>query len=247
MKLSFGGDSIFYLSLPGAIKAINESSIKLDEIHCVGFSCIPLFFSEYYKSEDRAFSVVRNIWKDVRKTFQHLDDNRLLKTVDLLKTLYRLGRPMHGITPLRVLEDFVDKYFPDITTDKVPRLKIHAFNLEKGDDKIIHGNLREAMKMTLAFPIHFGAYNNHVSGANVCGVHEADMLFLLNMAQKPIPRNAFDYMMLSTISRTYEITRYHKEKARYVIQFNETNSEPDHLVPQLYQKTRKKLKEFGLF
>ncbi|AKI97996.1 hypothetical protein [Kosmotoga pacifica] len=242
MKLAFGGDSILYLSLPGVAKALNESTIDIDEIHCVGFSCIPLFFSEYYKSADRAFSVMRHIWRDVDKIFQHPDGNKLIRTVELVKTLYRLGKPMQGVTPIKALEDFVDKYFPDITIDKVPRLKIHAFNLKTYDDEIVSGSLREAMKMTLAFPIQFGAYKDHVSGANVYGIPEGDMLFLLNMPQNAVPRNALDYMMLSTIARTSEIIRYRKEKARYVIEFSSTNPDPDHLVPQLYKNTRKKLK-----
>lgn len=241
MRLAFGGDSILYLSLPGAIKALNESTIDIDEIHCVGFSCIPLFFSEYYKSADRAFSVMRHIWKDIDRTFHHPDGNKLVKTVELVKTLYRLGKSMHGVTPIKTLEDFVDKYFPDITTDKVPRLKIHAFNIKTYDDEVISGSLREAMKMTLAFPIQFGAYKDHVSGANVYGVPEGDILFLLNMPQNAVPRNALDYMMLSTIARTGEIVRYRKEKARYVIEFTSTNSNPDSFVPKLYKDTRKKL------
>lgn len=241
MRLAFGGDSILYLSLPGAVKALNENEIEIDEIHCVGFSCIPLFFSEYYKSADRAFSVMRHIWRDVDKVFQQPDGNKLIRTVELVKTLYRLGKSMHGVTPLKVLEDFVDKYFPDITTDRVPRLKIHAFNIKTYDDEIVRGSLREAMKMTLAFPIQFGAYKDHVSGTNVYGVPEGDMIFLLNMPQNAVPRNALDYMMLSTIARTSEIVRYRKNKARYVIEFTSTNSNPDTFVPKLYKETREKL------
>ncbi len=239
MKISFGGNSVLYFSIPGALKAFQENNIEFEEIHCTGFSCIPAFLTMFYGSPDRAFNIVRKIWKDIEKSFYNPEGYALPGVVEILRTLYRFGDPMRGVLSHKTLEDFTEEYFPEGDLSEIPELKIHAFNLSKYQDEVMDCSIRKAINRTLSFPVQFAPYDNYVSGSSIYGIPDGDLLFLLKHEHKVKPRHALDYLFLSTKARTQEIENIKKKRSNYVFESYYDNSNPDNLVTKIYNDTKK--------
>lgn len=243
MRLSFGGDSAYYLSILGILRAIEELEIPIDELHCTGFSCISLFFSEYFGSPGRAYPKIREIYKEVSKTFKFLKGLIHMDIVKLLLTLYRMQRGIEGISHQKSLISFVRKNFPNVDLKGLPRLKIHAFNTENYQDEILSGSLHEALCATLCFPIQFAPYNGYVSGAWVYGVPEGDILITVRKDDIYKPQNAVDYMILSTLGRTKEIIEIRKKKATFSFEFEINSLDPSQNSLKVYETALEKFAE----
>ncbi|MFW6120178.1 MAG: hypothetical protein ACOC80_04685 [Petrotogales bacterium] len=243
MKISFGGNSVLYFSITGAFKAFQEENIDFEEIHCTGFSCIPIFFTKYYNSPDRAFNIMRRIWKDIKKDFYNPEGYALPGIVEILRTLYKIGDPMRGVLSHKALEDFTDEYFPIVKLPEIPELKIHAFNISKYRDEIMTCDIRNAINRSLAFPVQFAPYDNYVSGSSLYGIPDGDLLFLLEQEHQVKPRHALDYLFLSTKARTHEIVNIKKKSCRYVFEEYYDDSNPDNLVTKIYKDTKNWIKK----
>jgi hypothetical protein len=241
LKLSFGGDSAYYLSILGILRAIDELNLEIEEIHCTGFSCIPIFYSEYFKSLGDAYPKIKEIYKDVVKTFKFLNGFIHMDVVNQMLVLYRMQRGMDGITQQKHLINFVNKNFPKFDLKKLPRLKIHAFNLEKFSDEILSGNLQEAMCATLCFPIHFSPYKNYISGAWVYGVPEGDIIITMKNEDHYKPKNAIDYMVLSTLGRTKEVVKIRSQNAMLTFEFEVESFDPSRNSLKIYKAALQKL------
>jgi hypothetical protein len=238
LKISFGGNSVLYFSITGALKAFQESNIELEEIHCTGFSCVPIFFTKYYNSPDRAFNIMRRIWKDIKKDFYNPEGYALPGVVEILRTLYKIGDPMRGVLSHKALEDFTEKYFPVINLSRIPELKVHAFNIFEYKDEIMDCNIRKAINRTLAFPVQFAPYENYVSGSSLYGIPDGEFLYILKHENKAKPRHALDYLFLSTKARTREIEDIKKKKCKYIFEKHYDDSNPDNLVTKIYNDTK---------
>jgi len=240
LRLSFGGDSAYYLSILGVIRAIEELDLQIDEIHCTGFSCVPLFFSEYFGSPRKAYPKVREIFKEVSKVFKFLNGFAHMDIVNLLITLYKIQKGLEGTNTQKSLVNFVSKNFPKIDLKDLPRLKIHAFNISKYKDEILSGDLHEAMCSTLCFPIQFAPYNDYITGAWVYGVPEGDIIVTVKNPNTYKPKNAIDYMILSTLGRTKEIVEIRKKKARFSLEIEVNSLDPSRNTLKVYEMTLEK-------
>ncbi|MFO7881309.1 MAG: hypothetical protein R6U52_02075 [Kosmotogaceae bacterium] len=238
MKISFGGNSVLYFSITGAFKAFQENNIEFEEIHCTGFSCIPIFLTKYYGSADRAFNIVRRIWKDIGKGFYNPEGYTLPGIVEILRTLYSIGGPMRGALSHKALENFTEEYFPEFELSEIPELKIHAFNISKYRDEVLEGDIRKAINRALAFPVQFAPYDNYVSSSSLYGIPDGDLLFILKHEHIVKPRHALDYLFLSTKARTQEIENIKKQRSKYVFERSYEDSNPDNLVTKMYNDTK---------
>ncbi|TYC03085.1 MAG: patatin-like phospholipase family protein [Kosmotoga sp.] len=243
MKISFGGNSVLYFSITGAFKAFQEEDIGFDEVHCAGFSCVPAFLTMYYDSPDRAFNIVRKVWKDFKKSFYNPEGHALPGIVEILRTLYKIGDPMRGALSHKALRDFTDEYFPGVKLSEIPELKIHAFNISEYRDEIMECDVRTAMNRTLAFPVQFAPYDNYISGSSLYGVPEGELLYILNHENRVKPRHALDYLFLSTKARTHEIVNIKKKRCNYVFEEYYDDSNPDNLVTKIYHDTKNWIKK----
>ena len=243
MRLSFGGDSAYYLSVLGIIRAIEEVNLEIDEIHCTGFSCIPLFFSEYLGSPGKAYPKVRELYKEIVKIFKFLKGLVHIDVVNLLLTLYRMQKGIEGTTSQKSLVNFIYKSFPNVDLEKIPRLKIHAFNLKEYKDEILSGNVREALCSTLCFPIQFSPYKDYITGAWVYGVPEGDIIITMKSEDIYKPRNAIDYMILSTLGRTKEIVEIRKQEADFSFEFEVNSLDPSRNSLKIYEAALEKFAE----
>ncbi|MDI3495381.1 MAG: hypothetical protein PWQ72_1508 [Pseudothermotoga sp.] len=243
LNLSFGGDSAYYLSVISILKAIEELKLDIDEIHCTGFSCIPIFYSEYFKSSDKAYPRIKEIYKDVVKTFKFLGGFIHMDVVNQMFMLYKMQRGMNGITPQRHLINFVNRNFPKFELERLPRVKIHAFNLENFSDEVLSGNVQEAMCATLCFPVQFSPYKNYISGVWVYGVPKGDIIITMKSEDQYKPKNAIDYMILSTLGRTKEIIKIRSQSAKFTFEFEVESFDPSRNSLKIYEVAMERFSE----
>ncbi|QTA37402.1 hypothetical protein JYK00_06590 [Thermosipho ferrireducens] len=243
MNLSLGGDSALYLSIPAFFKAAYEENIRFEEIHCTGFSCIPAFYITYFNSVDRAYLISRNIFDELKNIFNFYEGVNLLGIVRQFRMLYKASRSMHGVKNQKLLKDFITKNFPDITTEKVPALKIHVFNLETATEEIVTGRFHEALMKTLSFPLDYSPYENCITGSWAYGVPNGDLIVLLEKNTEIAPKNALDYMTAATIARTKKIIELRSKKAKHVLKATFTSIDPIIVAPKLYKETKKFFQE----
>ncbi|MBO8161609.1 MAG: hypothetical protein H0Z24_08240 [Thermosipho sp. (in: Bacteria)] len=237
MTLAFGGNSVLYFSLPAFFKACEEFNLKFDEIHCVGFSCIPVYYYLKTGSSNQSYVLSKNLYEDAIKTFHFANGFNFTNVIEQIRALYKASKTLAGFKSQKVLVKFVEKYFPDEKIDK--KLKIHAFNLNTFNDEILQDNLREAIIKTLTLPLEFAPYNGYVSGAWVYGIPEADFLLIIQKTFDVSLNNAVDFMVYSTYARTQKIINQRINNAKYKIKISTKNSNPFNLSTKLYEISKK--------
>ncbi|ABR31247.1 hypothetical protein SU69_07090 [Thermosipho melanesiensis] len=239
MTIAFGGDSILYLSIPAFFNAANNYNI-FNEYHCTGFSCIPLYFYLKTNSSNMAYIQTKKIYPEIQKIFHFKYGLNLFGMVEQLKTLYKATKSMEGFKSQKLLINFVTKYFPD---EKIPeKMKIHAFNIKTFNDEILKGNLREALIKTLSFPIEFSPSENYISGSWVYGIPEADFLIYIDSNINLELKNAIDYMIISTITRTKEIAKKRINSAKYKIVYKSNSKNPFEISTEILKLSQEYLR-----
>ncbi|OOC42140.1 hypothetical protein [Thermosipho sp. 1074] len=239
MTLAFGGDSILYLSIP-AFFNVSEKYDLFNEIHCTGFSCIPVYFYLKTGSYNISYLKTKKLFPEIKKTFHFLYGLSLFGIVEQLRTLYKASKGIDGFKSQKTLINFVKKYFPD---EEIPgKMKIHAFNLNTFNDEILKDSIREAMIKTLTFPIEFKPFENYISGSWVYGIPEADFLFYISSNFQTNLKNAVDYMMFSTISRTNKITNNRLEKAPHKIIYQTNSLNPFEISTEVFKLSQEYLR-----
>ncbi|MDK2886056.1 MAG: hypothetical protein PWP54_614 [Thermosipho sp. (in: thermotogales)] len=236
--LATGGNSVLYFSLPAFFKACEKYKVEFDEIHCVGFSCIPAYFYLKTNSSNQSYMFLRSIYNETLKTFHYAYGFNFTSIIEQIRALHKATRTLKGFKSQRILIKYVNQHFED---KKIPeKLKIHAFNIKTFNDEILENdNLQDAIIKTLSFPLEFEPYKDYVSGSWVYGVPEGDFILLLNKQFNFNLKNAIDFMVYSTYARTFKIMEKRFRDARYKLKLQTNTSNPFNLSTKLYEISEK--------
>ncbi|PLV59526.1 hypothetical protein AS005_06650 [Thermotoga sp. KOL6] len=229
------------------LKALKELDKKEPIVRCCGISALPCGLYFLTRSLNRTYSVLVREWMNLEKLLNPFFSNGIdkLSMIDALRILTRLGDSLNGVRNHERLYRYVDKLFP---AQRIPDgLEIWSFDLREGKEVVFKcgDDLREAVKISLSFPILYRPYKErYVPLPWVSGVPEGDVivLFELNNKHNP-PRNALEYLFLSTIARTKHLERIRLEKASWSLKVECSSLSPVLTFRRAFEKFSNFLKE----
>jgi len=246
LVISFGGENGAYLGSVGVLKALKELAKDNITVRCCGISAVPcgLFFRT--RSPNRTYSLLVREWKNLEKLLNPFFSRGIdrFSMLDALRILMRVGDSLNGVRNHERLYRYVDILFP---AQKIPvGLEIWVFDLLEGRE-VVFGegdDLRDAVKASLSFPILYRPYRDrYVPLSWVTGVPEGDVIVVFELkGEVHPPRNALDYLFLSTIARTKRIEKTRMGKAKQILKVECSSSSPAFTARRAYERA---LKLFG--
>ncbi|MGC9772205.1 hypothetical protein SAMN04488510_11431 [Fervidobacterium changbaicum] len=215
LKISLGGDILHYLGSLGLLTALDEEKLTESddlEIHCSGFSCVPLILWFYRKNS--AYNSLSNMWNEAFKFFKGASEPSLDKIGKNLLLLYKIQRKIDTNFSNQKLREFVEKWIPDIEINESQKIKIHAYNLEKSQDDILFGNARGILMRAITYPIDFAPVDGYISSSWVFGIPEGDGIIYIDWYNNFEPRKATDFLLMATFARTSALIKLATSKAK---------------------------------
>uniref|UniRef100_A0A832IL34 Uncharacterized protein n=1 Tax=Fervidobacterium pennivorans TaxID=93466 RepID=A0A832IL34_FERPE len=218
LKISLGGDIVHYLGAVGLLNALSEKQVtERDdlEIHCSGFSCIPLILWTYQR--DNAYSILSSMWGESLKFFKGISKPSLPEIGKNFMLLYKMQKKIDLESSRQKLSEFVEKWIPNVEIEEHDKIKIHAFNLEKKRDEILHGNAREVLIHALPYPIDFAPVDGYISSSWVLGIPEGDGIIYIDWYVPFEPRRATDYLLIATFARVSALVSLLTSEAKVTV------------------------------
>lgn len=218
LKISLGGDIVHYLGAVGLLNALSEKQVtERDdlEIHCSGFSCIPLILWTYQRNN--AYSILSSMWGESLKFFKGISKPSLPEIGKNFMLLYKMQKKIDLESSRQKLSEFVEKWIPNVEIEEHDKIKIHAFNLEKKRDEILYGNAREVLIHVLPYPIDFAPVDGYISSSWVLGIPEGDGIIYIDWYDPFEPRRATDFLLMATFARTTSFIKLATEKAKATV------------------------------
>ena len=218
LRISLGGDIPHYLGAIGLLNALSENKVTEREdleIHCSGFSCIPLILWTYQRNN--AYNILSSMWDEASKFFKGSFKPSLSEIGKNFLLLYKMQKRIDLESSRQKLSEFVEKWIPNVEIEEQSRIKIHAFNLEKRQDEILYGNAREVLIHALPYPIDFAPVDGYISSSWVVGIPEGDGIIYIDWYVPFEPRRATDFLLMATFARTASFIKLATEKAKATV------------------------------
>ncbi|ACM24048.1 MULTISPECIES: patatin-like phospholipase family protein [Thermotoga] len=240
LVISFGGENGAYLGSIGVLKALKEMGKDDVMVRCCGLSAVPCGLFFLTRSPNRTYSILVREWRNLEKLLNPFFSRGIdrFSMFDALRILMRVGDSLNGVRNHERLYRYVDRLFP---AQKIPAgLEIWVFDLLEGKEVVFgEGNdLREAVKASLSFPILYRPYRDrYVPLSWVTGVPEGDVIVSFELKEEAqSPRNALDYLFLSTIARTKKIEKTRMERAKQVLRVECSSHSPAFTARRAYER-----------
>ncbi|KAF2959808.1 hypothetical protein [Thermotoga sp. 38H-to] len=199
------------------LKFLKDSKVDFTA-RCCGISSIPCALFFLTRSANRTYSILVKEWKNIEKLLDPFFTNGIdqISMLDALRILMRIGDTLNGVRNHERLYRYIDSLFP---AQKIPGgLEIWAFDLFEGKEVVFKegDDLRKALKISLSFPILYRPYEDrYVPITWITGVPEGELMVLFDIEKEThSPRNALEYLFLSTTARTKHLERERTKKAK---------------------------------
>jgi hypothetical protein len=218
LKISLGGDILHYLGAIGLLNALSEKKVTEREdleIHCSGFSCIPLILWTYRRNN--SYNILSTMWGEASKFFKGISKPSLPDIGKDILLLYKMQKKVDLESSRQKLSEFVEKWIPNVEIEEHDKIKIHAFNLDKKQNEILYGNAREVLIHALPYPIDFAPVDGYISSSWVVGIPEGDGIIYIDWYVPFEPRRATDFLLMATFARTSSLIKRVTEKAKATV------------------------------
>ncbi|WP_448375525.1 hypothetical protein [Fervidobacterium sp.] len=222
LKISLGGDLVYYLGVVGLLKALDETNLEGVELHCSGFSCIPAIL--WLSKKQAAYNTICNLWNDALKLFKGASKPSFENIAESMLLLYKMQRRVNELDSKEKLSEFVEKWIPKYEITKDDFIKIHAYNITKNKDEILTGNSHDILLRTLPNPLDFSPIDSYISSSWVIGIPEGDVIIYIDWFKPFKPKRATDYLLISTFARTSEIIQFASKNAKTVLKVHLSSS-----------------------
>jgi len=221
LQISLGGDVIQYLGVVGLLKAFDEAGLKDIQINCSGFSCVPVLL--WYYNKNTAYNMITRMWEEAFKAFPSASKPSLKELAKSFSILLKMQKRIDATSSKEKIMEFVDKWIPEIKIENIENLKIYAYNLKESKEEVLCGNSKEAIAKAIVYPIDFSPIDSYISLSWVVGIPDGDVIIYLDWDKDIQPQKATHYLLISTFSRSFELVKQKKAKARLYIGINLKN------------------------
>ncbi|MGC8820765.1 MAG: hypothetical protein ACP5PP_06680 [Fervidobacterium sp.] len=207
LKISLGGDVLYYLGSIGLFKALEEIDGKLDDvqIYCSGFSCIPGIL--WLTQRHSAYNILASMWQEAEKIFPGASKISMEEMAKNLLMLVKLQKKLDEQSSRKKLVEFFDKWIPDFQINGTENVKFCVFNLGSGKEELLVGNSKDVIMKAITYPIDFSPIESYISLSWVVGIPPGDVIIYIDWIKSFKPQRASDYLLLTTFSRTLAISK----------------------------------------